>query len=69
MTRPLPVTLGVEASAIVRRVAPRGQGKAFVDRAVIETAARDEARIERNLAGEVDELRSRVAELERRVGP
>jgi hypothetical protein len=58
---PFNASLNEQASAIVRRVVPHGQGNTFVNRCVIEVAARDEYR------DQLSRLEARVAELERKV--
>ena len=55
---------------VLRRVATGERAEAaYVRRAIIAQAERDEQRLERNLAREIEELRTRVAELERLIGP
>jgi hypothetical protein len=56
------LTLDDETTAIVRREAKPNQGSAWVRTAIIEKAARDEHR------AELDELRARVAFIERHLG-
>ena len=66
--RRITVTLDDVTDGILRRAAPNhGDEAPYVRRAIIAQAERDALRAERDLAAEVDELRTRVAELERLI--